>query len=365
VMIDPRNSAKVMLATDRSGVLSIVDGAETFTASNRGFAHRQITALVVDRSSPDTLYTGVINDKEFGGVFISRDSGLTWRQINAGLGERDVFSLRQAENGALVAGTNRGIFTMPDPIRNPNAAWSPRNVVMTEKMSPKPVRKAGNLKMISKPVYVRGELNARVSDIHVRPGKWYAATSMGLLQSSDQGATWRGGPLQGQQDFVAVASYGQTIAAVARRAIFLSLDDGINWSQPRLPSFISVVRDVAFDNAGNIWVASREGLWVSKNDGDSWDHSMDGVPAMDIVRIHTDPDSKRLIAVGGVGSEMFESNDGGRRWHQVTHNGWALRGVVPAHGRIFAFTRYDGVVTDGPVIPQAISQNSITTGSSQ
>jgi hypothetical protein len=86
---------------------------------------------------------------------------------------------------------------------------------------------------------------------------------------------------------------------------------------------------------------------------------------MDIVRIHTDPDSKRLIAVGGVGSEMFESNDGGRRWHQVTHNGWALRGVVPAHGRIFAFTRYDGVVTDGPVIPQAISQNSITSGSSQ
>jgi len=189
VMIDPRNSARVLLATDRSGVLSSVDGAETFTASNRGFAHRQITALVVDHNNPDTLYTGVINDKEFGGVFISRDAGLTWGQINAGLGERDVFSLRQAENGALVAGTNRGIFTIPDPIRNPNAAWTPLNVVMTEKMAPKPVRKAGNLKMVSKPVYVRSELSARVSDVHVRPGKWYAATSIGLLQSSDHGAS--------------------------------------------------------------------------------------------------------------------------------------------------------------------------------
>jgi photosystem II stability/assembly factor-like uncharacterized protein len=365
VMIDPRNSSKVLLATDRSGVLSSVDGAETFTASNRGFAHRQITALVVDRNDPETLYTGVINDKEFGGVFISRDAGLTWHQINAGLGERDVFTLRQAENGALVAGTNRGIFTIPDPVRNPNAAWSPLNVVMTEKMTPRPVRKAGNLKMVSKPVYVRSELSARVSDVHVRPGKWYAATSIGLLQSSDKGATWRGGAIQGQTDFVAVASYGQNIAAVARRAIFLSYDDGLNWSSPRLPSFISVVRDVAFDNAGNIWVASREGLWVTKNDGESWDHSMDGVPAMDILSIHTDAESKHMIAIGGVGSEMFESNDGGRRWHQATHNGYPLRGVVPTRGRIFAFTRYDGVVSDGPVIPQAVSQTSMVSGSNQ
>jgi len=66
VMIDPRNPKRVLLATDRSGVLSSVDGAQTFTASNRGFAHRQITALVVDRNNSDTLYTGVINDKEFG-----------------------------------------------------------------------------------------------------------------------------------------------------------------------------------------------------------------------------------------------------------------------------------------------------------
>jgi hypothetical protein len=193
--------------------------------------------LIVDQNNSNTLYTGVINDKEFGGVFTSRDAGLTWRQINAGLGERDVFSLRQTESGALVAGTNRGIFTIADPVRHPNTSWSPLNVVMTEKMGPKPIRKAG-LKMANKPVYVRGELNSRVSDIHVRHGKWYAATSIGLLQSSDQGATWRGGPIQGQQDFLAVTSFGQNIAAAARRALFVSLDDGLNWYSPRLPSFI-------------------------------------------------------------------------------------------------------------------------------
>jgi ligand-binding sensor domain-containing protein len=297
-------------------------------------------------------------------VFISRDSGLTWRQINAGLDERDVFSLRQAENGALIAGTNQGVFVLPDPIRNPNAAWSPMNVVMIEKLAPKAVRKAGKLQMVSKPTYVRSTLNARVSDVNVGATKWYAATSMGLLQSSDRGATWKGGAIQGQQDFISVASYGQNVVAAARRALVVSFDDGLNWTSPRLPGFITVVRDVTFDSAGNIWIASREGLWVSKDSGESWQHIMDGVPAMDVLSVHADPDSKRMIAVGGVGAEMFESNDGGRRWHQVTHNGWSLRGVVPTHGRIFAFTRYDGVVTDGTVTP-AISQSSVVTGSDQ
>jgi hypothetical protein len=92
---------------------------------------------------------------------------------------------------------------------------------------------------------------------------------------------------------------------------------------------------------------------------------MDGVPAMEIFSIHADQDSKRLIAVGGNDSEMFESSDGGRRWHQASHNGWPLRGVVPAHGRIFAFTRYDGVVTDGPAIPQSISQTRTANSGSE
>src|SRR5262249_35637221 len=99
--------------------------------------------------------------------------------------------------------------------------------------------------------------------------------------------------------------------------------------------------------------------------GETWEHAMDGVPAMDILSVHADSDSRRMIAVGGVGAEMFESNDGGRRWRQATHNGWPLRGVVPTRGRIFAFTRFDGVVTDGPVGPSAISQSSIVTGSNE
>ena len=51
VLIDPRQPSRVLLATDRSGVLASDDGGVTFTASNRGFTHRQAAALLVDRGN--------------------------------------------------------------------------------------------------------------------------------------------------------------------------------------------------------------------------------------------------------------------------------------------------------------------------
>src|SRR5258708_11498286 len=47
--VDPRHPARVLLATDRSGVLASDDAGVSFALSNRGFAHRQAAALLVDR----------------------------------------------------------------------------------------------------------------------------------------------------------------------------------------------------------------------------------------------------------------------------------------------------------------------------
>src|SRR6476620_9318457 len=46
VLVDPRRPARVLLATDRSGVLASDNAAETAGASNRGFSHRQVSAVV-------------------------------------------------------------------------------------------------------------------------------------------------------------------------------------------------------------------------------------------------------------------------------------------------------------------------------
>jgi photosystem II stability/assembly factor-like uncharacterized protein len=75
VMVDPRNSQRVLLATDRAGVLASDDGAQTFLTSNHGYTHRYVTSIIADKNDADTIFVGVVNDRELGGVFVSHDAG--------------------------------------------------------------------------------------------------------------------------------------------------------------------------------------------------------------------------------------------------------------------------------------------------
>ncbi len=99
VYVDPTNTSRVMLATDRGGVLASNDGGNSFTQSNNGFSARQITSYVADASTPETVYVGVVNDKAMGGVFVSTNGGLSWTQRSAGLEGHDVVSLGQGPDG--------------------------------------------------------------------------------------------------------------------------------------------------------------------------------------------------------------------------------------------------------------------------
>jgi hypothetical protein len=75
VYVDPGDSNRVLLATDRGGVLASSDAGETFTQSNQGISGRKVEALLVDRANPARLIAGVVNDKQYGGVFISTNGG--------------------------------------------------------------------------------------------------------------------------------------------------------------------------------------------------------------------------------------------------------------------------------------------------
>jgi photosystem II stability/assembly factor-like uncharacterized protein len=110
VLVDKSDSKHVLLTTNRGGVLSSEDGGDTFQASNAGFSARQILAIQRDRRESGTVLVGVVNDKEWGGVFRSTDGGLSWLQRSEGLQGRDVFALGQAPDGTFIAGTAHGLF---------------------------------------------------------------------------------------------------------------------------------------------------------------------------------------------------------------------------------------------------------------
>jgi photosystem II stability/assembly factor-like uncharacterized protein len=350
VLIDPRNSQRVLLATDRSGVLASDDSAATFSAANHGYTHRYVSAILPDNKESNTLYIGVVNDREFGGVFSSRDGGQTWQQKSSGLDGRDVFTLKQSSNGTLVAGTNKGVFELAPG----SSAWHPINNVVLEKTVSRTVKlKSGKSKTVTSTASTRSVLEGRVSDTDLGSSRWFAATSAGLFASKDQGKVWVGGPIAGQQDFVSVQADEGLVVAATRSSVLVSKNAGAAWQPAALASYPINVRSVTVTPDGQIFVATREGAFHSADSGQSWNHVVAGLPDKDITSVTYDGSHKRLLATSGLTGVVFESSDGGSTWQRGPDSGYPLRRISVVHGRYVAATPFDGVIAQPENEPQS------------
>ena len=315
--IYPRDSKKVILATDRGGVLVSTDASRSFVASNQGFIHRQVTALLVDRNNRQKLYAGMINGQELGGVFVSSDGGAHWKQMSAGLGGRDVFALRQTDGGTLIAATADGVFIYA----NGMPAW--------RSMSAGFSRSAGK---------------ARVLDVWISGNNWYAATSRGMYKTMNQGRMWQLIPGTGAKDFVAVRARQRVIAGAGRTTIAFSKDGGAHWYTSKMPTIITSVRGMTLGADSAIWLATREGAFRSTDGGRHFEHMRNGLPQEDVKSIMYDDAGKRLLATNGVSSEVYESSDNGQRWAVVTQAIYPVQSVTPAGDKLFVTTSHDGVL---------------------
>jgi photosystem II stability/assembly factor-like uncharacterized protein len=350
VVVDPRNNLRVLLATDRNGVLASNDGFASFSVSNRGFTHRQVSTVLGDNSDPSSFYAGVLNDKEFGGMFVTRDAGQSWKQLNDGLEDRDIFVVRQANDGTLVVGTNRGIFALP---RNASR-WQPLNSLelssSTQAIEHPKARK-----------HEPGISDARVTSLELSDERWFAATSLGLLSSKDHGKTWS--PAEGPlKDVISVSTMDRMVVAASHNGIIVSVNTGESWLKPSLPATISTVDSATLDGDGDIWLATREGAYRSTNAGDSWEY-IRSLPLSNIVSIVYDREARRLLAAGARSTSIFESADNGRTWRR-RDSGWLLRDVHSVHGRVVAATAFDGMVIE-PESNGAVKEVSRVTGGSQ
>jgi photosystem II stability/assembly factor-like uncharacterized protein len=348
VLVDPRRPSHVLLATDRSGVLASDDGGVTFTASNRGFTHRQTAALLVDRNDSSLIYAGLLSDKEFGGVFVSHDAGQSWKQLSDGLDGRDVFLLRQANDNSIIAGTDRGIFQL-----KPGAlAWIARTPVA----SPAEPPAAGKKQIHPTPA---SELNTRITALDATDKRWFAATATALFTSTDSGDTWTKEDLPGVPGPTSISVAGKMMAIANRYAITVSVNGGESWlpaTKPLDPEF--VINSVAIDALGDIWLASRAGLFRSTDAGDSW-KKITTLRLSNILSIQFDAENHRMLVVSGSSTNIFESSDNGRTWMSIS-TGWALRNLRLARGRLLGTTPFDGVVVQPEVT--AVADNVSGTG---
>jgi photosystem II stability/assembly factor-like uncharacterized protein len=339
VYVDPKNPQHVLLATDRGGVLESDDAAATFKASNSGFSQRQVSSLLVDAKSPQTILAGVVNDKMYGGVFVSKDQGATWMQQSEGLNGRDVFNLSQAGDGTILAGTNSGVF------RWDGSAWKlSGKLVKAEKKTRYVVHRGKRTKEETTVMVPAGELEARITDIDAAGAIWYTSTANGVYASRDQGATWEGGPVLGKAEYRAVASDGPMVVAAQRTALAVSQDGGKSWQPMAMPEKLTWLQSIAIAGNGSIWLGGRQGVYYSEDHGQTWT-GMTSLPVSDISGLSYDAELKRVVVTSWNSSWVLAVNPMDRTF-KFYDPGWRVRHVRSTGGRLLAATPYNGVVVE-------------------
>jgi len=348
VFVDPSNSNHVMLATDRGGVLVSQDAGETFTASNLGVSERKVEALLVDNTNPQHLYAGVVNDKLYGGVFVSVDSGKSWAQTGSGLDGRDVYALAQTKDGAIVAGTNDGIFLLDPPAANDSVlpsslTWEPRNTVantITRTVTETHMNTHVNVeKQVKAPTI---ELAGRIHAIDASSDVWVAAASYGLLTSRDKGATWQGGPVMGMGEYLSVAVHGDAVAAARADGAVLSQDKGLTWWPMMLPSMLTRIHRVTFSPDGTLWLGAREGVYFTHDLGKTW-LWLQRLPFRDVDDLSYDAALGRILASSRNSDQVFSIDPKTMTWNWW-QTGYQIALIRSAGSQILAASIGDGVV---------------------
>jgi len=221
-----------------------------------------------------------------------------WASLaNGGLMKYDETTNKWVKAGLLV----------PEPVATPAAAPA------KPAKGKAPVKKA--VPVAKKPVPTL--LAFQVNDLNFGGSEWFAATTGGLLISTDKGATWK---QAGQEAFakqpsqsVEVSNDGSLVWAVSQKNLLYSEDHGAHWD----------VKELAFAAAGNLrlrrmddqnlFITSNMGLYTSHDAGRNWNRA-------DIRDLQfqdaAGSGNARLAALQKRG--LVASFDGGKSWQRVS-----------------------------------------------
>jgi photosystem II stability/assembly factor-like uncharacterized protein len=307
MIIDKKNPQKLIIGTEREGVQISNDGGESFTSANAGFHHMHISDVAVDREHPGRALVVLTFDND---AFIAtNDAGNTWTTLGPGLKRTEVRHVYATPNGwwaSLIKGgwsqydestkkwTRAGLYV-------PDAAAPATKTVSTKGKG----AAATKAPVAKKPVPVLSAF--LVNDMAFGNDAWYAATTGGLLISTDAGKTWK--------------------------------SDGKDPLAHKLAQSVEVSAD-----GNSVWAIVEHNLLFSSNKGETWDPQELNFASAGNLRIHRIDDSELFITTN---MGLYGSHDGGKSWNRadvrelsfqsVAGNGTSLVAALQKHGLVASF----------------------------
>ena len=333
VLVQP--SGTIILGTEGAGVLRSMDLGNTWVPSNAGFSERFVSRMLFD--PPGRRLFVAVWDR--GGVFVTSGVRGPWILLGEGLDGRQVLSL--ALSGETVfAGTDDGIFS-----RGPEAtAWSCLPMMLDGR-----------------------EAHPRVTDLLALPaGRLLAATTQGLIRSSDEGLTWtqpeagRGRPV-----FSLAASHDDSglVVAATESGFLRSKDGGATWDllSSNLPGVTPHALVIMPSNDRILLATTTAGLFRSSNQGVTWRRVTGGIPRSDLTGIAVSPDGHTIYASDFDWGGIFRSTDGGVKWERMSTGDlpsdrvWALGLDPEAPERVLATSASGMHLLVPPIITKSIA----------
>jgi photosystem II stability/assembly factor-like uncharacterized protein len=299
---------EILLGTDGAGVLRGEPRGLRWEAANDGFSERFVSRIVFDPPRGRVL-AAVLGDRQYAGVLVAPAATGPWTKLAPGLEGREPLALDVLPSGAVLAGTDNGIY-LSAPAGTP---W--RRL----------------------PTLVTGlDGNPRATDVTALSDQVFlAATSKGLLRTANGGTSWQsltlglGGPVGATAR--STARPGLAMASTPF-GIFGSTDSGATWKLVSEPLGRSNAHALFFlpGSAEVVFATTSEGLFRSADGGRTWTPRGGGLPLLDITGLGLHPDGRTVFASDFKQGGVWRSDDAGESWRALGTSGllservWAL-----------------------------------------
>ncbi len=285
--------------------------AQSAAWSGHGPEGGKVYCLAADPAHPATLYAGTAR-----GIFKSDDAAATWRAVGLGLPSARVqaIAIDPTATGTLYAGTltpdgvpSLGIFKSVDG----GETWTAANDGLID------------------PVTGIEPLDVAALAIDPRnPATLLAGTRFSeIFRSADGGATWEpetfGGFGAGLQTSALLYNTANpaTVYAASTLGLLESTDDGVTWAEfgnAPVP-FFALAADPSSASTLYAGDSSGSGIWKSTDGGSHWSTRNQGLPVSSgqdpfILALSVDPKNPSTLYAGSYGNGLFVSTDGAATW---------------------------------------------------
>lgn len=163
------------------------------------------------------------------------------------------------------------------------------------------------------------------------PDIMYAGTSGGIYKSTNRGQTWAKANTGLVSPDLLASSRAlmvnmvlldprrpETVYAATLKGLYKTVDQARSWHRiggAALPD--QMINVMALDRSGTLYIAGRDGLHKSADGGKTWKAMNAGLASLNVRSLAINPVDQQTLYLGTNGSGLYRSQDAGNSWAAV------------------------------------------------